>query len=190
MDVRSLYGLALDVTTLAVLELVKRYPASGEKLPEDRNSVELVLWEVKDLFRRFELGRLVDEEEFLEACFEVLRLPGVPVRVGGACEEAGLETLRNVFTDPDASVLFITSRGLDVFEDVMDGLGMDPKDVRAECRRLLVRDDGAVGEDAIESWVEAGFEVRVITDGESHLKVWLHGQRDGDHGREHDQRQS
>lgn len=127
MDVRSLYGLALDVTTLAVLELVKRYPASGEKLPEDRNSVELVLWEVKDLFRRFELGRLVDEEEFLEACFEVLRLPGVPVRVGGACEEAGLETLRNVFTDPDASVLFITSRGLDVFEDVMDGLGMDPR---------------------------------------------------------------
>jgi hypothetical protein len=64
-----------------------------------------------------------------------------------------------VFTDPDASVLFITSYGLDGFEDVMEELGVDPEEIRAECRRLLVWDDGAVGE---ESWVEAGFEVRVI----------------------------
>jgi hypothetical protein len=44
---------------------------------------------------------------------------------------------------------------------------VDPGEIRAECRRLLVQEmeyEGRVhpSEEAIESWVEAGFEVRVV----------------------------
>lgn len=170
MDERSLSGLALDVTTLAVLRLVKRYlvPEDDALIDTlDESPSELVLGEVRGLFERYGLEDLVREKELLKACFEVLRLPGVPVRVGGACGKAGLETLRRVFTDPNASVLFIASYGLDGFEDVMEKLSVDPKDIRAKCRRLLVQEmeyGGRVhpSEEEIESWVEAGFEVRVV----------------------------
>jgi len=166
LDRRSLYGLALDLSTLAVLRLTERYLVSGEAVPME-SPVDLVLKEVELLLEdRYRLEEVLDKRKVRKACFDIVHLSGVPVIVGKVCGEGGLETIGSVFTDRRASILFLVSYGLSEFDHVMERLGVETADVRAECRRLLVQDpdptSGRVSEEVIESWVEAGFEVRVV----------------------------
>jgi len=78
--------------------------------------------------------------------------------------------LLGAFTDTWASVLFLTSYGLGKFDLVMEKLDVNPKGIRAEYQHLLVQEYkdeyGRVHpSEVIESWVEAGFEVRVVREG-------------------------
>ncbi len=152
------FGLALDVCTLAVLRLVRRYLVSGKGVPF-RGPVELVLGEVEGLVERYGLGEVVDGEDLLEACSGIVHSSAVPVNVGRTRGEAGLEVIGDVIADRRASVLFVVTDGVDEFDLVMEELGIAPRDVRARARRLLVWGD--VDEDGLSSWAEEGFEVAV-----------------------------
>ena len=116
------------------------------------------------------VGEVVGRKDFLEACFDVVHPSGVPVIVGRTYEEGS--------RDPSGG--FHGHLGLGALPDLLRAGRVRPRDgeagresegIRAEYQHLLVQEYedeyGRVhpSEDVIESWVEAGFEVRVVREG-------------------------